>query len=837
MGTRIMPNASPGDHPADGSTASSHIALGDPASFLGIQFGSDPAVLPHEQSSILHPWVPCGSTHASPSSLSPAPNYLDYYRYHTPQLFNHQDAWNPLQVTGVPLNPSAFNLQPMGKPYQINDYIGRRCSTGQYSNPSENDSQYNGLASGDSGYGSRSCTTRSIATSSFAVDSACSPHLGPHECELDDRTSTFDLGPSGYGEAAERIEQHSAHCDDEIKCDYPDCNWKGKCPSDKRKHEARHRKLYKCDQPNCSRKQGFGTINDLARHKKCVHKQEPERGPKILYLCFGHNCPRRHKRWPRLDNFRQHLLRMHGDEDADELLKRSHEWYNSITQASELPLAAVDLMFEKPQSPETQLPTEQDCEMEDLSQTPCIPEVADKALTGARSPENEDRVVNLIKETSEHERDQDPVNATLMATSDTVQLPSFGTPNFTSTLDQKPPIAHQDSRRNEYVEEFIADAATNMIHALTRMMNSNHRRHSQPATDVDDLNSPSTELCSPKKEILQRILTAALDCLSEKPEPSGDSTPKVPDRELDKKDWIQCGVCAKRTRLRCEMKKHQKRHERPYGCTFPKCSKTFGSKADWKRHENSQHYHIQSWYCTLCDPSKGQRYVRWYYRQEVFVQHLKTHHRVDNEGVRVAVANNRVGENGQSRFWCGFCMEIIPLHSQGREAWNERFDHIDFEHFRRGQRIGDWMHCCHSNEDQEREESKGRSMAAGIENESQFATDDNSENEDDGCGDYLSDTVVEDYGVALDQEIPQQMVSCEKNSPSKRALKLEDCSEPRQSRKRKVDTFGPMVDPHRSHEDDRFKSKRRISAGIPLPQAGSSQVTRHVKFDNWPGLS
>jgi hypothetical protein len=89
-----------------------------------------------------------------------------------------------------------------------------------------------------------------------------------------------------------------------------------------RKHEARHRKLYKCDQPNCSRKQGFGTINDLARHKKCVHKQEPERGPKILYLCFGRDCPRRHKRWPRLDNFRQHLLRMHGDEDADELLKR-----------------------------------------------------------------------------------------------------------------------------------------------------------------------------------------------------------------------------------------------------------------------------------------------------------------------------------------------------------------------------------------------------------------------------------------------------------------------------------------------------------------------------------
>jgi hypothetical protein len=220
---------------------------------------------------------------------------------------------------------------------------------------------------------------------------------------------------------------------------------------------------------------------------------------------------------------------------------------------SELTLAAVDPMFEKTQSPETQLPTGQDCVMEDLSQTP-IPDVEDDTLTGARSPENEHQVLNPIKETSEQERDQGGVEAALMATSDTVQLPSFETPNLASALDQKPTMAHQDSKKNEYVEEFIADAATNMINALTRMMNSNHRRHSQPANYVDDLTGPSTELCNPKKEILQRILTAALDCLSEKHEPSGDSTSKVHDREPDKKDWIQCGVCAKRTRLRCEMK-------------------------------------------------------------------------------------------------------------------------------------------------------------------------------------------------------------------------------------------------------------------------------------------
>lgn len=209
------------------------------------------------------------------------------------------------------------------------------------------------------------------------------------------------------------------------------------------------------------------------------------------------------------------------------------------------------------------------------------------------------------------------------------------------------------------------------------------------------------------------------------------------------------------------------------------------------------------------------------------MQHLRKHHHVDDEGVRIAIANSRVGQNGQSRFWCGFCREIIPLRSQGREAWNERFDHIDLEHFRRGQRIGDWLHCCHSTEDQEREESKGRSMAGGNEDDC-----DHPENGNDGYIDCLSDTALADDVVAVDQETSQQMVSCEINSLSKRASGLEDSSEPGNSRKRKFDTFGLMVAPYRFNGDDGFKSKRRISTGIPLPQPGSSQMACHVKFDN-----
>ena len=47
----------------------------------------------------------------------------------------------------------------------------------------------------------------------------------------------------------------------------------------------------------------------------------------------------------------------------------------------------------------------------------------------------------------------------------------------------------------------------------------------------------------------------------------------------------------------------------------------------------------------------------------------------------------RIGRNGQSGFWCGFCKRVVSLQSRGLEAWDERFDHIDDCHFKRGERI------------------------------------------------------------------------------------------------------------------------------------------------------
>jgi hypothetical protein len=138
-----------------------------------------------------------------------------------------------------------------------------------------------------------------------------------------------------------------------------------------------------------------------------------------------------------------------------------------------------------------------------------------------------------------------------------------------------------------------------------------------------------------------------------------------------------------------------KRHYRPYGCTFLNCNKTFGSKNDWKRHENSQHFHLESWRCNQENP-EGSPCVKVCYRQQTFQDHLNKDHSIsDKEVVKSKLESCRIGRSCQTRFWCGFCTQLIDLSKTGAEAWIERYDHID-NHFmgRRGlpkQDIREWI--------------------------------------------------------------------------------------------------------------------------------------------------
>lgn len=82
----------------------------------------------------------------------------------------------------------------------------------------------------------------------------------------------------------------------------------------------RHNKPFKCHVPGCRRGgKGFTTVNDLNRHKKSVHRIGALENS---YQCASEHCRNREKIWPRLDNFKQHIHRMHKDEDEQDLIRR-----------------------------------------------------------------------------------------------------------------------------------------------------------------------------------------------------------------------------------------------------------------------------------------------------------------------------------------------------------------------------------------------------------------------------------------------------------------------------------------------------------------------------------
>ncbi|OJD14288.1 hypothetical protein AJ78_05337 [Emergomyces pasteurianus Ep9510] len=178
--------------------------------------------------------------------------------------------------------------------------------------------------------------------------------------------------------------------------------------------------------------------------------------------------------------------------------------------------------------------------------------------------------------------------------------------------------------------------------------------------------------------------------------------------------------CTRKTGRLSEMKKHEKRHSRPYGCTYPRCFKSFGSKNDWKRHENTQHFQLQCWRCPAKIPPVNEGAgndetllerpdqedlpqafhldrtrvdcARIFDRKDKFCHHLQSEHFYSEREAKQTAKDNEIGRNGQFKFWCGFCRKLIRLNKDGLDAWDERFDHIDNEHFKKKQGIGSWLH-------------------------------------------------------------------------------------------------------------------------------------------------
>ncbi len=113
-----------------------------------------------------------------------------------------------------------------------------------------------------------------------------------------------------------------------------------------------------------------------------------------------------------------------------------------------------------------------------------------------------------------------------------------------------------------------------------------------------------------------------------------------------KDNSVRCEMCNKTFARKCELRyadddavpwsyskfanyprrKHMKRHDKPYGCTYAKCKKRFGSKNDWKRHESSQHAQSEVWRCDTTMDGSDELCRKSCHRKETFKQHLQRDH-------------------------------------------------------------------------------------------------------------------------------------------------------------------------------------------------------------------
>lgn len=503
-----------------------------------------------------------------------------------------------------------------------------------------------------------------------------------------------------------------------LKCNYKDCQHVSKNHSEYKKHVSRHTRPHKCRAGSCEKT--FSTNNDLERHMKSVHKIAPRSGTDKSYRCAALNCSKREKVWPRLDNFRQHCSRIHKGEEIDELVRKSevssepsqrngstipdisvadsnrwtvNSWDGSSSDYTSLP--QLNLSPHHPQSTSLQ-PLKRPRLSGSLSpissrgqQTPPLQQLRSPEMIGSGASPGYH---------STHMSHPNPAH------------PSAGEPQALHQADMShysPGLKRPRSTdRIEPLELLGGSLAENNVSEFSENSKDEESRLLRPKDSVElkikaqelskELilkitkkilrNEESEELESAIKDQVHRVLNTSFASARAEKLSSRKGSPESAERRC------KCDQCPKSFKRRCDLRKHMKRHSRPYGCTFEGCTKKFGSKNDWKRHENTRHYRIEAWRCHEPNPtSKINQCAKVFHRREQYQTHLKEQHNIkDDAEIRNRSQKYRVGRNGQSGFWCGFCRRIVPLTSKGLKAWDERFDHIDTQHFSKEMTIDSW---------------------------------------------------------------------------------------------------------------------------------------------------
>ncbi|RMX77456.1 hypothetical protein D0869_09876 [Hortaea werneckii] len=453
--------------------------------------------------------------------------------------------------------------------------------------------------------------------------------------------------------------------------------------SEASKHRSQHTRPHKCSELGCRRTQGFATNNDLERHRKSVHGKTPKVGMKKGYVCKG--CPpvlegHKVKFWPRRDNFKAHAVRKHVSDKnkkaLDELLAASE---------TERPPDAVDT------GPES---------------------VCDPTYSGEYSGRQ------ASFETSS------PTTVP-SATPDLFQQGDYTSINIENAIAGiGVQLADLSSIENEMCSDFDgvsttlgADVTTSSTMATNLAM---HTRSRAAVPQASDLQSPP----------MSKLELSSFDAFP-KSDMDGVGWPQQQDRPVGTRpehkvhqpsqrqsvgqnckysegDFI-CDEpgCGKRKKRECDLRKHRKRHSRPYGCTFADCWKRFGSRNDWKRHENSQHFLIDQWRCDMIIEN-NHKCGSLFQSEDAMRKHLLAQHtralqqEASRKGnplqrlVTLKAEHMHIGREAHHYYWCGFCDRLVAPVKDASNAWEDRFRHVGDHYDKENKHVDDWI-CVQAN--------------------------------------------------------------------------------------------------------------------------------------------
>ncbi|KAL6720676.1 hypothetical protein ACLMJK_002601 [Lecanora helva] len=660
-----------------------------------------------------------------PKELNLAPNYFHEGQVSSmrpshldsiPSLNSHPDPWDSQRINGRVSQPQLMNHN-----YMIARDQPQQNGPQAYWDRSDAGSS-NGRHVPDSGYYTQTHGTGSMYSGDLGSNHDCgslSGRMTEAELPRDEMqfSAVYPAEPSMNCTDDYSGEQHQENSLD-LVCET--CQQKSKNKSEFTKHKLRHEKPFKCDVEGCNRVlEGFTTQNDLDRHKKSLHNVMTGKS----YMCAVPHCAKKTKVWPRADNFRQHCQRLHKEWDLNELMDRSWERGSSRARHSEKEFGLIEvppndgriISFDPTQS---QLVNPQDINRLQNQELPAelyqAPNGTLYSVDGLHKPienktfstQGRDNATGFIMDTSNRPGIVLDSCDAAPGTNAIVSPASY----FTRPLSEAERVAFAKGQDHSFKISLSLPSHANRV--PTKKDNASSSS-SITREDVDAMFSAIADRfdgCKDKDELLLAIKTSALNLLGpnkSKKRSFTDSPSRDTASDTGKGKGFQCHHCPKAKKTQCELKKHEKRHTRPYGCTFSSCPRRFGSKDDWKRHENTMHWQIEAWKCAeprdkpsaITDPAHAKiqnktkhQCGQVFYRREHFQIHLDEAHKVkDPERVREQCKLRRVGRNGQRGFWCGFCQTVVSLKKRGLEAWDERFTHIDDEHFKKGERVDNWF--------------------------------------------------------------------------------------------------------------------------------------------------